>query len=39
MKIETGELKLFAGGLLQSSSRDTEWKETEEKLKTMRGIL
>jgi isochorismate synthase len=40
MKIESGELKLFAGGgLLPSSSRETEWKETEEKLKTMRGIL
>jgi isochorismate synthase len=40
MKIEAGELKLFAGGgLLPSSSRETEWKETEEKLKTMRGIL
>ncbi len=40
MKIETGELKLFAGGgLLPSSNRETEWKETEEKLKTMRGIL
>jgi isochorismate synthase len=40
MKIEAGELKLFAGGgLLSSSNRETEWKETEEKLKTMRGIL
>ncbi|MDP4203112.1 MAG: isochorismate synthase [Bacteroidota bacterium] len=40
MKIEAGDLKLFAGGgLLPSSSRETEWKETEEKLKTMRGIL
>jgi len=40
MKIEAGELKLFAGGgLLPSSNREIEWKETEEKLKTMRGIL
>jgi len=40
MKIEAGELKLFAGGgLLPSSNRETEWKETEEKLQTMRGIL
>lgn len=40
MKIEAGELKLFAGGgLLPSSSRETEWKETEEKLKTMKQII
>lgn len=40
MKIESRQLKLFAGGgLLASSTLETEWKETEEKLKTMRGIL
>jgi isochorismate synthase len=40
MKIEDERLNLYAGGgLLSSSNRETEWKETEEKLKTMRGIL
>jgi isochorismate synthase len=40
MKIESGQLKLFAGGgLLPSSYRETEWRETEEKLKTMRRII
>jgi isochorismate synthase len=40
MKIEARELKLFAGGgLLSSSNRETEWKETEEKLKTMKQVI
>lgn len=40
MKIEPRQLNLFAGGgLLPSSTRENEWKETEEKLKTMRGLL
>jgi isochorismate synthase len=40
MKMEDDCLRLFAGGgLLPSSTRETEWKETEEKLKTMRQII
>lgn len=40
MKIGNRQLTLFSGGgLLASSTRETEWKETEEKLKTMREII
>lgn len=40
MHIEKSSLTLFAGGgLLASSSLDDEWEETEQKLKTMLGIL
>ena len=40
MKIEADQLRLFAGGgLLPSSNRETEWKETEEKLRTMKQII
>jgi isochorismate synthase len=40
MKIGARQLSLYAGGgLLTSSNRETEWRETEEKLKTMRRII
>jgi len=40
MYIGKSSLTLFAGGgLLASSSLDEEWEETEQKLKTMLGIL
>ena len=40
MHIQKSSLTLFAGGgLLASSSLDEEWEETEQKLRTMLGIL
>ncbi len=40
MKIEKSSLTLFAGGgLLASSTLEEEWEETQQKLKTMLGIL
>ena len=40
MKVEEKQLTLFAGGgILPSSTEDTEWEETEQKMNTIRNIL
>lgn len=40
MEIKSGEITLYAGGgILASSDVETEWIETEEKMKTMRNII